>query len=762
MSGNTSKKRTHSSSTGSSSFSRKNTHNTKWLNNVVQGKGIIEIAIRQHKWTNLLSLIDQNKEEWSQIIKSKDSDVLLQLFRAHKYKLVLSIHEKYPIEWTTQMLSFLIIAPPKICTVTYKSANIQQQLKGKLYTKLYKTMLNKVEINTSVAWPKHIIRDEISNHNDNIAFRDNLSLLAYALMYGNVYVMNDLITRTDYKLGQKMYRRNQEQNTIFFFIKYMISKDEELIKDMSDKAIYMSLIKKLFKRQNVNWNIKINFNEKLNLLTYLYLVKVTSLTRYNQTLYHFCNESIKHINPNKSDANGNYPLDIYMDDYEGNSAIYYPYIKILIDNGAYKFNMPAKMEANKDILSDNLNFVIQHYNDYHKTMMESYKYIIKYIKDNNVIETLIKSRYEPDKRKKILNMTDLNDKNIEKSLFSLYNNVHIVLSMCNYLSHTLLPHDRIINYQYYHTIPKEHIGILNHILVFYTAIEGLNQIEHFKEKGTGLVPEIINSYNLHPIVYKFPVVYKISRKLLTKYPKNGYIVTVGESLNKILFLQELIEKYELKNNNNTYVNLPFSGRIKTDSSPETIKLATKYCKHLYEKNIHPEQIVNQDKPITIVDFAASGAGIYSFVHMYFKLCTQGWSWYKLNKLHKLSKIVITSSWNHDLSKQFKKMSIKLEDIRLPYHVLSYLYDTNDYRCLKQFKTDKWSELDDVNFDEKEKFELGKDINGCNLVRYYIIDRYIKYLNEQKKPTVTKTKSKTTKKHNVSGKKSKSKSKLKTQ
>lgn len=759
MSRNTSKKRTHSGSTGSSSFSQKNTYiNTKWLNNVIQGKGILEIAIRQHKWDNLLSLINQYEQEWSQIINSNDSDILLQLFRAHKYKLVLSIHEKYPIKWTTQMLSFLIASPPKICTITYKSNNIQQQQKGKLYTKLYKTILKKVDINTSVVWPKYIIKNEIeNNNNDDIAFRDNLSLIIYALMYSNVYVINDLITRTDYKLGQKMIRRDKEYNSIYYFIKYMISKDEELIKNMSDKGIYMTLIKKLFKRQNVNWNIKIGYDENLNLLTYLYLVKVTSLTRYNQTLYHFCNESIKHINPNKPDLNGNYPLDIYMDSYEGNSAIYYPYIKILVDNGAHKFNVPDKMQPNKEILTENLKFIIQHYDDYHKTMMDSYKYIIKYIKDNNIVETLIKSRYEPQQRTKILNMLNLNDKHIEKDLFNLYNNLKIVLSICNYLSYTLLPHDRIINPQYYQTIPKEHINILNNILVFYTAVEGLNQIEHFKEKNNRLMPDVLNSYNIYPFVYKFPVIYQISKKLLNKYPKNSYVVTVGESLNKILFLQELIQQNELKNNNNTYVNLPFSGRINTDTKPETIKLATKYCKHLYEKNIHPEQIVNQNKLITIVDFAASGAGIYSFVYMYYKLCTQGWSSYKLNKLHKLSKIVVTSSWNHNLSNQFKKIGIKFDDIRLPYHVLSYLYDTNNYRCLKQFKTDKWNELDSINFDEKEKFEIGKDINGCNLVRYYIINKYFEYLNNHKK-TKTKTLSKSKSKHTP---RKNSKSKLKT-
>jgi hypothetical protein len=738
MSRNTSKKRTqksaHSGSTVSSSFSsqKKSHYNTKWLNNVVQGKGIIEIAIRQHKWDNLMHLITENNQNWSQIINSTDSDILLQLFRAHKYKLVLTINDKYPIEWTTQMLSYLIVAPPKICTITHKSANIQQQVRGKLYTKLYKMILNKVDINATVAWPKHIIRDEITNFNDNMQFNDNLSLLIYALKYSNVYVMNDLINRSDYKLGQKISIRGQSQNTIYFFIRYMISKDEELIKNMSDKTLYMLFIKKLFKRQNVNWNIKIPHDEKMNLLTHLYLIEVASLTRYNQTLYHFCNESIKYIDPNKPDTNGNYPLDIYMDHYNGNSPIYYPYIKILMDNGAYKFNVPIKMETNQNILTDNLKFVIQHYDDYHKTLLQSYRYIIKYIKDNNIVETLIKSRYEPEQRKKILTMTGMNDKNIEKTLFSLYNNVKIILSMCNYLSHTLLAHDRIITYQYYYSIPKEHREILNNILVFYTAIEGLNQIEHFKEKDSGLIPDIINSYNLHPMIYKFPVMYKISRKIMTKYPKNSYIVTVGESLNKILFLQELIEEHELKNNKNIYVNLPFSGRIDTNTNPETLKLATKYCKHLYEKNIHPEQIINQNKHITIVDFAASGSGIYSFVYMYYKLCTQGWSKYKLNKLYKLSKIITTSSWKNSLDKKLKDIGIKLDDISLPYHVLSYLYDTNDYRCLKQFKTDKWKELDDVNFDEKEKFELGKDINGCNLVRFYIIDKYLNFLANSKR------------------------------
>ena len=738
---------------------QKNTqkYDTKWLNNVIQGKGLIEISIRQHKWNDLIKLINSNKKDWMDIVNSDNSDILLQIFRAHKYKLILNIHQKYPIKWTIQHLSYLIASPPKICTIEYKTKQIQQQIKGDGYIKLYKLISSKVDMNHTVKWNKQLLIDEIDSSH-NIHIKDDLSLIAYALIYDNLYVLNDLINKNEYKIGQIIIKNNKAKNFIQYFVDFMIDMDNntESGTDISHKHIYSMFIKKLFNRQNINWNFKIKYPyhsdkfETLNLLTYIYTIIIPQKQKYNQLLFEICQESIKNISPNKPDISGNYPLDIYIESYDGSSPIYYPYIKLLIDNGANKYNTnDISMDKNNKMIMDDIHLVIENYHNYHKNMVLSYKYIIKYIKDNNVVEKLIKSRFAPIEHTKLLKLLDIN-KNMTKTIFNIYDNVKIVLSLCNYLSHTLLAHDRIISYQYYHTVPVNVRKILKHILIFYTSIDGLNRIEHFKEKDE-LNLDIVHNYNLHPVIYKFPIIYKVSRNMMNMYPKNSYVVTIGESLDKILFLQNLIQEHELKYKNNTYINLPFSGQIKTNTEPETIKLANKYCKYLYKKNIHPEQIVNKNQSIVIVDFASTGKGIYSFIYMYYKLCTQGWSKYKINKLNKLIKIVVTTAWDHPFHTNLRKIGLSAKEIRLPYHILSYLYDTNNYRCMKEFKTDKWKELDDINFDEKKIYEIGQELNGCNLVRFYIIDKYLEFLNTNTRKTVTKKKLKT---------KSKSKSKSK--
>ena len=741
---------------------QKNTpkYNTKWLNNVIQGKGLIEISVRQHKWNDLIKLINDNKKDWINIINSNESDILLQIFRAHKYKLIMNIHKKYPIKWTIKHLSFLIASPPKICTITYKQKDIQQQIKGNEYIKLYKLICSQVDMNHTVKWEKHLLIDEL-NTNSYIHIKDDLSLIAYALIYDNLYVLNDLINKNEYKIGQTIIKNNHGKNFIQYFVDFMVAIENtaEFDTDINHKNTYSLFIKKLFNRQNINWNFKIKFPphspkpQILNLLTYLYIVVIPKSQKYNQLLFEICQETIKHISPNKSDITGNYPLDIYLEPYDGPLPIYYPYIKLLIDNGANKYNINDPiMEKNSKIIMDDIGFVIENYQNYHKNMLNSYKQIIKHVKDNNIIEKIIKSRFGPVEHTKLLKLLDIDKRtNMTKTIFNIYDNVKIVLSLCDYLSHTLLAHDRIISYQYYYTIPVDIRKILKHILIFYSSIDGLNQIEHFKEKDEPKL-DIINSYNLHPVIYKFPVIYKISRNIMNMYPKNSYIVTVGESLDKILFLQELIQKHELKHKNNTYINLPFSGQIKTNNELETIKLANKYCKYLYKNNIHPEQIVNNNQNIVIVDFVATGKGIYSFIYMYCKLCTRGWSKYKLNKLKKLIKIVVTTAWDHPFHSNLKKIGLSAHEIRLPYHILSYLYDTNNYRCLKQFKTDKWDELDNIDFEERNVYKIGREINGCNIVRFYMIDKYLEFLKETKARATFKKSSGKSKKKTKSKKK----------
>jgi hypothetical protein len=704
---------------------------SKWLNNVIMGKNLIEIAVRTKKWSTLIKLIRNNKDDWKNIINSSGNDTLLQIFRAQKFKLISLIENIVPFQWTFEHLSYLVASPPNICTTDYKTTIILKNDIAKLYLKIYRNMIKNLDINNTTVWSDYIIKNEDNNNNMYLNFE--IPLLGYALYYKNLYVMYDLVSRPEYKLGQYVMKFNNKENFIYTMINEIIGMSYETsmnhVKSYSD--IYLQIIKKMFDRQNVNWNFKIelNYNETYNLLTFLYFVYIpSSYSDTNSTmLLEICKEVIKHIDPNKPDASGNYPLDISI--YNDNPSAY-PFIKLLIENGAYKYNLEDTIEENRDIIRNNIDFTIKKYDTYQNNMINSYKNIIKYIKSNNIIDNLIKSRFDAEQIKILYKMIDFDSKNIDTWIFYVHNNINIIISLCKYLTYKLLPNNKLIEYRDYFSLNKSDIKILKDILLFYSSVNGLKYVEHFNSKNTETYINHISIYNLYPIVYKFPVIYEISKKIMKLYPKNSYVITIGESLDKILFLQSLIEKNEMKQNN-TYISLPFSDSIDINENPETLKLSQKYCKYLYKLNLHPEQIVNQNKNIVIADFAATGKGIFSFVNMYFNFCTKTWSKFKINKLKKKAKVVATTSWQNNLEENLKNISIKLEKITLPYQILSYFYDISNYRCMKEFPTSKWDELDNINFESKKKYDIN-EVNGCNLIRFYIINAYHNYLAQNKK------------------------------
>jgi hypothetical protein len=714
----------------SSTESKNNKPDSKWLNNVIMGKNLMEIAVRTKRWTTLIKLIKENIDDWKNIINSEDNDTLFLIFRAGKFKLISIINDIIPFQWTLQHLSYLIASPPNICTTNYKTKIIMNNKRTKEYIKLYRKIIKKFDINKTIKWNDYIIKneDDIFNY-----LKFELPILGYALYYKNLFVMYDLVSRPEYKLGQTIMQFEGKQNFIYIMISYIV--DLSFLNDTNHVKLhnnsYLQVIKKMFERQNVNWNFKIELpytNKTYNLLTFLYFNKIYSYNEIGTSLLlDICTEVIKYINPNKSDLSGNYPLDITI---RNNSPIEHVFVKLLIENGAYKYNLDEMMEENRDIIRDNIDFIIKKYDTYQDNMTNSYKNIIKYTKENNIINNLIKSRFDIEQTNLLYKMINFDSKNINTWVFNVHNNINVVMSISNYLTYKLLPNKKIMEYQDYFNLNKSDKKILKDIFLFYSSITGLNKIEHFNSKDSQLNINHIDYYNLYPVIYKFPVVYEISKKIMKMYPKNSYIITIGESLDKILFLQTLIQNNETKQNN-TYITLPFSGRIDTEENPENIKLAQKYCRYLYKQNLHPEQILIQNKNIVIVDFAASGAGISSFINMYFNFCTKTWSKFKINKLKKLAKVVVTTAWNNDLKETLKKMSINMEKITLPYQVLSYFYDVNNYRCMKQFPTTKWNQLDNINFEPLQQYNINQ-INGCNLVRFYIISTYHKYLGQNKK------------------------------
>lgn len=748
MSSKRSKKIKHTRGTNSklSLTTQNTTHkdmkiNTKWLNNIIQGKGLIEIAIRKQKWTQLINLIKNNKNDWINIINTPNNSVLFYLFKAQKYKLVWNLNKQYPFQWSINDLTYLILYHPQICSHDYKSSVINKHQKGKYYVSLYKIITNTLNtLNKPIIWEQYIL-NEYNNQNETyIHPKIEYPLLGYALLSSNIYVINNLINNNEYKIGQSIKYLGKNVNYIVYFLSHIIENytpENKVNHIIANKTIYISFIKKIFKRQNINWNFQIQVsNTTYNLLTYLYHIHLKQINEYNEILYIICQETLKHIDPNKPDPSGNYPLDLHINDNLKPYYGLYPYVKLLIDNGDFKYNLYKSYKDNDDIIKKNIQLVIENYDNFHNNLISNYKNIIKYIKNNNVIETLIKSRFSDKEREQLYSIINLNkNQNISNWLLNIHDNINVITSISNYLTHSLLPNNKLLSIEDYNNIKLSDKKVLTNILSFISSINGLEHIENFDIKDTNMLNNIF-IYNTHPFIYNFPVIYKISKQIMSQYPKNSYVITVGESLDKILFLQQLIQKDD-KKYNNTYIGLPFSGNINFDNKQE-VKLTDKYCKYLYKKNIHPEQIINNNQKIVIIDFVASGRGIYSFIHMYFKLCTQNWSSFKLNKLTKLTKIIILSSWEHTLKNQMKNINLPLYDIKLPYGVLSYLYDIDDYRCMKQFKTDNWNQLNDVNFNEKQQYNIGQQINGCNLLRFYIVDKYINYTKQSK--SINKSKS----------------------
>lgn len=725
---------TSTSSSNKESFE----NNVKWLNNVIQGKSLIEIAIRKHKWNHVIKLIKENPRNWQELVKT-NSDIFFHLFKAQKYKLVWSLHKKYPFDWSLLSLSYLISFCPHIATHEYQIRQIRKDNKGNDYLNIFNSIVNYLEsLDGIIVWDKYLL-EEI---NYQISPSITLPLLGYALFFENIHAMNYLISNNEYKIGQTMTSYSKSVNFIHYMFKTMISSYINNEKHIANNEnIYKMLIKKIFQRQNINWGFKIKetyytesngattINEHFNLLTYNYLVQVPR-NNFNPILYEICKYSVRHIDPNTPDADGQYPLDIYMD---GNAYIAnaFSYIDLLIENGANKFNLPKK---NAEIIKQNLDFVIENYDTLKRNLLESYNYIVKYIKNNNTIETLIKSRFDAKQRDIFNNIINFEGKNMYAWLFNNYNNINVVLSLSNYLSYQILPNKQLLTYQDYLTIEAKDRKLMINILRFHSVINGLLITKNIDLKNESYIKNLIE-YNTHPILYKFPLIYKISKDLMKLYNNNGYVVTIGESLDKIIFLQSLIQMDNRQHNK--YITLPFSGSINFEENNN--KLIQKYCKYLYTRNIHPEQIVNKNTKITIIDFAMSGKGIFSFINMYYKICTKDWSQYKLNKLNRLLNIVAVTTGNSNLHDKLKDINLSFKEYILPYAVLSYLYDTDDYRCLKNFKISKWRQLDDIDFNEKHDYKIGKQINGCNLVRFCIIYKYKEFLSGTKKSTKKSTK-----------------------
>jgi hypothetical protein len=759
---NKSKSQSHITKTTLSYSSTSNNNinsDTRWLNNVIRGKSLIEITVKQHKWNKFVELIKTNTIEFRSIINNPDNDILFNLFMAEKYRLVWSIHQRHPITWHLKHLSYLIANPIKSVSQTYKSKDIIKTTVGNYYIKIYNDMVKTININGQIKWSKSIIND---NNIENTIRNNNMPLMSYALYYENIYVLFDLVNKTEYTIGQPTEYNNGQntENFLIHFVDYMGNINMAQINHVTSHSdIYLLLIKKIFHRENVNWSFK--NSDGHNLLTYIYLNVVNHQNiimdvQLNLYLYEICKQTLKRIGPNQSDSNGNYPLDIYLRGHSGALPQFYPYIKLLLDHGATKYTLSKKMIPYANLIEDNLHMVVDNYQQYQKNMTNSFKFIIKYIKKNNVFDELIKSRFGTNEQKTLLNIIDFpvnTKKHIESWLFGKFANVNVTISLGNYLTHHLLPTNQLMTYQHYFNLTSEHKELLSNILEFYTSVNGFNKINDIRDKSDDIstTSNLSNDYNTHPLVFKFPIIYQIARKLMNHYPTGTNIISLGESLDKIVFLQSLIQHNEMKHKNYKYHTLPFSGKHNNMSEIDTqnSKLYNKYCKYLYTKGIHPEQIVNNNQKVTIIDFVATGNGMYGFLYMYFTICTQGWTKFKLRKFIKNVNVVVTSAWDNNFKQKIKSaFDVDVFNIRLPYHILGYLYDTNNYRCMKEFKRTQWNELDHVDFEGEHKYLIGENINGCNLVRFYTIYKYHKYLKKIKAETNHKLLHKNTKQHST--------------
>jgi hypothetical protein len=255
--------------------------------------------------------------------------------------------------------------------------------------------------------------------------------------------------------------------------------------------------------------------------------------------------------------------------------------------------------------------------------------------------------------------------------------------------------------RYLNLTEKDKIELLG---IFYQSFVNLNETQVL--------------YVIHPLIHSFDIYVSLCKVIDKKLNKNYNRIVLGESLNKMMFLYDNFTK-------TTSNYLAFSNHFyERDSGEFNKKKYDRYIdnnlnnyKKLIENSIKNFDKLIKNEKIYLIDFAYTGMGMISFLHLFKELYP---------KEFKSIICVLTYSEKDSnyirLKKMLNKMKVKYIFIKVPYFILKVFYDElyND-RCMKRIQISRFKLLDENELSDQE-YRIPCQLNRCNLLKFYILNQ----------------------------------------
>jgi len=259
--------------------------------------------------------------------------------------------------------------------------------------------------------------------------------------------------------------------------------------------------------------------------------------------------------------------------------------------------------------------------------------------------------------------------------------------------------------RYLNLTEKDKIELLR---IFYQSFVNLNEIQVL--------------HSIHPLIHSFDIYVSLCKVIEKKLNKNYHRIVLGESLNKMMFLYDNLTKTTsnyLAFSNNFYDR--DTGKFNNKKYDRYVENNLNNYKKLIENSIKDFDKLIKNEKIYLIDFAYTGMGMISFLHLFKELYPKEFK----------SIICVFTYSNKDsnyirLKKMLNKMKVKYIFIKVPYFILKVFYDElyND-RCMKKIQISRFKLLDERELSDQE-YRLPCQLNKCNLLKFYILNQLEQY------------------------------------
>jgi len=224
-------------------------------------------------------------------------------------------------------------------------------------------------------------------------------------------------------------------------------------------------------------------------------------------------------------------------------------------------------------------------------------------------------------------------------------------------------------------------------------------------------------YTIHPIIHSFDIYINLCNILQKKLDKNYYRIVIGESLNKMMFIYDNLTKttsnYLAFSSNFYDKNTGLFNKKKYD---RYVTNNLNNYKKLIENSIEKIR-ENENKKIYLIDFAHTGMGMISFLHLFKELYPK--------EFKSIICVLTYSEKNNDykrLKKILNKIKVKYIFIQVPYFILKVFYDElYQDRCVKRMQISRFKLLDEGELSEEE-YRSPCKLNKCKLLKFYILNK----------------------------------------